>query len=312
MDAAVAAPTPSEQQQQQQQHADLFLFNDEGMFQVDTNAVIDPLLRPLQETPPSPRRSSITDVHRSPCIPAGGIPMQDQSQQHHQAIRSSSSRSPYLRQYSITSPSLSSPGDTRPPSSCSSAALALAAYPDAAAAAAPAQAKPVDAAATEQSVAKILVLAEEMGFETFDDLAATYYTAPFSERSLPRYAQSASRSRRLRVLLLALHASARGWTGREAQGYREGQRRLLETVCVEELDGVGSSAAGKMTTTTTPQSQRQMRRTRAFITNMIKQLFTEEGAEQLLQQDKQLLKEQVSGPLGTDRRILWWANLPFL
>ncbi|TQV91036.1 hypothetical protein IF1G_10271 [Cordyceps javanica] len=131
-------------------------------------------------------------------------------------------------------------------------------------------------AAAERSIAKILILAEEMGFDSFDDLAATYYTATFSEGSLPRYAQSTSRSRRLRSLLTELHASSRTWVGREARGYYEGQMRLLETVCAEELSGI---AAGE---------QQQVDRTQAFITNMIKQLFTHDDAEQLLEKNKSI------------------------
>ncbi|OAA82023.1 hypothetical protein LEL_01568 [Akanthomyces lecanii RCEF 1005] len=136
-------------------------------------------------------------------------------------------------------------------------------------------------AGAEQSIAKILILAEEMGFDSFDDLAATYYTATFSEGSLPRYAQSTSRSRRLRGLLTELHTSSRSWMGREARGYNDGQMRLLETVCVEELSGI---SAGE---------QHQIHRTQAFITNMIKQLFTHDGAEQRLEKDKDRLREQI-------------------
>lgn len=121
-----------------------------------------------------------------------------------------------------------------------------------------------------------------MGFESFDDLAATYYTATFAEGSLPRYAQSTSRSRRLRGLLNELHTSSRSWMGREARGYNDGQMRLLETVCVEELSGISIG------------EQHQIHRTQAFVTNMIKQLFTHDGAEQRLEKDKDRLREQVS------------------
>lgn len=137
-------------------------------------------------------------------------------------------------------------------------------------------------------------MADEMGFESFDDLAATYYTANFSEGSLPRYAQSASRSRRLCGLLTDLHASAREWVGREARGYHEGQMRLLETVCAEEVSSVcGGRGGGRAEEEAAPQSQRPIHHTQAFVTNMIRQLFTEDGAEKRLGRDKQWLKEQV-------------------
>ncbi|KAJ5863650.1 uncharacterized protein N7529_005566 [Penicillium soppii] len=150
----------------------------------------------------------------------------------------------------------------------------------------------------ENSLAQILGLIDEMGFESFDHLATTYYTASFSEGSLPRYAQSASRSRRLRGLLTDLYTSSKDWVGREAHGYYEGQFQLLETVCVEELGGICVKPQHCLEPPDQCDEQPQqrpkrIRRTQAFITNMIKQLFTDDGAEQLLKQDRQLLKEQV-------------------
>ncbi|KAJ5801828.1 uncharacterized protein N7518_003896 [Penicillium psychrosexuale] len=155
----------------------------------------------------------------------------------------------------------------------------------------------------ERSLAKLLMLTSEMGFESFDHLATTYYTASFSEGSFPRYAQSASRSQRLRGLLTDLYTSSKDWVGKEAHGYYEGQLQLLETVCVKELGGICAKQPQRCLESPDqrgdrqqPQSPKPVRRTQAFIVNMIKQLFTDDGAEQMLKRDRQLLKEQPKGP----------------
>ncbi|KAI1829090.1 hypothetical protein DTO013E5_9786 [Penicillium roqueforti] len=152
----------------------------------------------------------------------------------------------------------------------------------------------------ERSLAKLPMLTSEMGFESFDHLATTYCTASFSEGSFPRYAQSASRSQRLRGLLTDLYISSKDWVGKEAHGYYEGQLQLLETVCTKELGGICAKQPQRCLESPDqrgdrqqPQSPKRVRRTQAFIVNMIKQLFTDDGAEQMLKRDRQLLKEQI-------------------
>ncbi|KAG5933716.1 hypothetical protein E4U53_000892 [Claviceps sorghi] len=268
-----------------QQDPDAFFLNPDIMFQ----PLMDPLLRPVTTHPvvPSPRRYShpgraaMAGVSSSPRAAAQdqvvlSRPAQHQGgaarKRHSIAIASAS---PVSSSSSAGSTGPPPPPPPPPPSSASTVAAAVSGLPDAAA---------------ERRVAKMLIMAEEMGFESFDDLAATYYTARFPEGSLPRYAQSASRSRRLGGLLTDLHASARGWAGREARGYHDGQMRLLETLCADELAGLCARADDDAARTQPPAP---VHRTRAFVTNMIRQLFTEDGAARLLHGDTQLLREQM-------------------
>lgn len=255
----------------QEQQSDLQFLHDEAAFTSSGNFVLEASLTPHPLTP-SPRldpelgqmvRTSSSTLLQRRTLPAAG--------QLCEAIPSptlarDANNGTHMISQPVASPLISPAKSSASTVSATSAANRLG-----------------DAnAGAEQSIAKILILAEEMGFDSFDDLAATYYTATFSEGSLPRYAQSTSRSRRLRGLLTELHTSSRSWMGREARGYSDGQMRLLETVCVEELSGI---SAGE---------QHQIHRTQAFITNMIKQLFTHDGAEQRLEKDKDRLREQVS------------------
>ncbi|KAM3505635.1 hypothetical protein MY10362_002847 [Beauveria mimosiformis] len=275
LDAAAAAPV-----QDSEQPEPLYLLDD-YMVQANDDLLLDPLLSSLDSSPSSTQPSSshgqAVNALPSACLSPPVIGAQKEVEHCEEAIRSNSGET--LRRSSMTSSSISPTGASRP-SSASFTAPDLAEstlnHP-----------KLINLAA-EKSIARILVLAEEMGFESFDDLATTYYTGTFSESSLPRYAQSTSRSRRLRSLLMGIHASSRDWVGREARGYEDGQRQLLETVCIEELNAI---RAGDGQTT---HNQRQCHRTQDFITNMIKQLFTFDRAEQLLEKDRQLLKEQVS------------------
>lgn len=144
--------------------------------------------------------------------------------------------------------------------------------------------QPVTSSIVEQQFVHILNLIEDMGFQSFDSLATAYYTASFSEGSLPRYAQSTSRSRRLRQFLTDLHESSKQWVGREAQGYHEERFRSMEQTCAEELARL-------------PQHSRQSgngeAKKRTFVANTVRQLLMDETTDQLLKRDKQYLREQV-------------------
>ncbi|KAG6002685.1 hypothetical protein E4U21_002837 [Claviceps maximensis] len=304
-----------------------FFLNTDVLFQSDAALLVDPLLRPTPPLPviPSSRRYSTSHPGQAAAVPGvssstygaapapSQSPSQSQSQDHDSTDQTQAvlSRSAFhsgggaaVKRHSIAGSSISSVSSISPinsassagPSPSPSASWPLASSPctisaststltQSSATAVPSP--PSLDLAAERSIARILIMADEMGFESFEELAATYYTARFSEGSLPRYAQSASRSRRLCGLLTDLHASSREWVGREARGYHDGQTRLLETVCVEEFGNVCGSGRG------VEQSQRPIHHTQAFITNMIRQLFTEEGAEKRLDRDTRFLKEQM-------------------
>ncbi|KAG5984044.1 hypothetical protein E4U55_006273 [Claviceps digitariae] len=320
--SASTATSPAQAQGGEVQHPDdaaaaaaSFFLNADVMFQPETALLIDPLLRPITHPVlPSPRRCSTG--HSGQAAIAGvssstHAAAHMQSQDHGpwdpaqaQAVLSPSAfhrgGGAAVKRHSIAASSISSlssigsTGPSSPPSSSSSSMSILAPSSAAAVSSMTRPRPPVPDVTAERSIATILTMADEMGFESFDDLAATYYTATFSEGSLPRYAQSASRSRRLCGLLTELHVSSREWVGREARGYHDAQTRLLETICVEELGGRGGDGgSNEEETQTQPQPQRSIHHTQAFITNMIRQLFTEDGAEKRLGRDKQLLQEQV-------------------
>ncbi|GAB1312555.1 hypothetical protein MFIFM68171_02765 [Madurella fahalii] len=87
----------------------------------------------------------------------------------------------------------------------------------------------------ENRIIHVLNAVEEMGFENLDAVVTAYYTATFAEGSLPHYAQSTSRSRRLRQFLTDLHESSKSWVGREAQGYHDERIAAMEQTYEEEM-----------------------------------------------------------------------------
>ncbi|KAF4450074.1 Basic-leucine zipper (bZIP) transcription factor [Fusarium austroafricanum] len=84
------------------------------------------------------------------------------------------------------------------------------------------------------------------GFQDFDQMILAYYTAQFEENSLPAISQRASRSRRLKLTLRALHERSKTWPKRESQGLYEGLVEMTGQICpfstaslsVQELDRV--------------------------------------------------------------------------
>ncbi|KAI9713350.1 MAG: hypothetical protein M1828_001443 [Chrysothrix sp. TS-e1954] len=85
------------------------------------------------------------------------------------------------------------------------------------------------------------VLLEAMrsaGFEDFDRMAVTYYTAQFDKNSLPAISQTASRARRLKAVLQDLRACSRDWPGRESRGLYEGLMEFATSLCVEDMSRI--------------------------------------------------------------------------
>lgn len=136
----------------------------------------------------------------------------------------------------------------------------------------------------EERISHVLRAAEEMGFESFDIVVTEYYTAKFSEGSLPFYAQSTSRSRRLRQFLTDLHESSKTWTGREAQGYHEERVIAMERSYEEEFERLARKGLCG--------SDSEIKK-RAFVASIVTQLLQDETTNRLWRRDKQYLREQV-------------------
>ncbi|KAI0013865.1 hypothetical protein F4779DRAFT_296327, partial [Xylariaceae sp. FL0662B] len=142
-------------------------------------------------------------------------------------------------------------------------------------------------ASLEDRMCHVLDAAEDMGFRSFDDAITTYYTATFSASSLPKYAQSTSRSRRLRQFLTDLHESSKTWVGREAQGYHEERTEATERVYREELERLAEFRPRNGDTGYADWKKRM------FIADMISQLLRDETSCSLWRRDKRYFQEQV-------------------
>ncbi|UPX18774.1 uncharacterized protein EKO05_0009065 [Ascochyta rabiei] len=138
----------------------------------------------------------------------------------------------------------------------------------------------------EDRIGHVLHAADGMGFENFDVVITDYYTAKFRKGSLPFYAQSASRSRRLRQFLIDLHESSKTWTGKEAQGYHEERVLAMERSYEEEFQQLAETGLC---------SNEVEIRKRAFVGTMINQLFEDETTKDIWKRDRQYLREQVPG-----------------
>lgn len=68
---------------------------------------------------------------------------------------------------------------------------------------------------------RILAVVEEIVFDSFDMMAAQYYSAKFQLNSISQLAQANSRSRDLRQLLQILQKTAMEWNKHETQAYDE-------------------------------------------------------------------------------------------
>ncbi|KAI0505430.1 hypothetical protein F5B22DRAFT_627745, partial [Xylaria bambusicola] len=85
----------------------------------------------------------------------------------------------------------------------------------------------------------IIDLVQSLGFSHFDEMAAAYYTAAFEKESLPAMAQSASRSRRLKPMLMKLQDNSVQWQRWESRGLREGISEAANRTYVAEIEAQG-------------------------------------------------------------------------
>jgi len=132
---------------------------------------------------------------------------------------------------------------------------------------------------------RVLNAVEETGFASFDAVVTAYYTTTFAEGSLPHYAQSTSRSKRLRQFLTDLHENSKTWVGREAQGYHDERIAAMEKRYEEEM--------ARLVQSDTRGSESDVRK-RAFIADTVAQLLQDETTSSLFRRDKQFLREQVT------------------
>ncbi|KAH6613203.1 hypothetical protein C7974DRAFT_77040 [Boeremia exigua] len=88
-----------------------------------------------------------------------------------------------------------------------------------------------------------------MGFRTFDEVIAAYYTELFEPTSPLYKEQRLSRNRRLPQLLNTFHNAAKDWAEWERRGFREQITQGAEEILVEELNSYiarhSFSAAGE-------------------------------------------------------------------
>ncbi|KKZ64325.1 hypothetical protein EMCG_09709 [[Emmonsia] crescens] len=89
--------------------------------------------------------------------------------------------------------------------------------------------------AGERRLERILSVIEEEGYESLDAVAAEYYIGQFPKDSLLASEQFHSRTRRLGRLLHQVHQSSKGWSKKEAAGYRDIVIRAAEELFQEEV-----------------------------------------------------------------------------
>ncbi|KAJ8130652.1 hypothetical protein O1611_g2977 [Lasiodiplodia mahajangana] len=85
----------------------------------------------------------------------------------------------------------------------------------------------------------IIDLVQSLGFKHIDEMAMAYYTASFERESLPAMAQSASRSRRLKPMLLELQRSSVQWSRWESRGLREAISEAAGCTYIAEMEAQG-------------------------------------------------------------------------
>ncbi|KFY93956.1 hypothetical protein V500_03467 [Pseudogymnoascus sp. VKM F-4518 (FW-2643)] len=87
----------------------------------------------------------------------------------------------------------------------------------------------------EARMERIMGVVKEMNFDNMDAMISAYYTSKFKEDTLANWAQSTSRSRRIRKFLTELEQSAQDWSESEVQGYREATVLSAERHYVNEF-----------------------------------------------------------------------------
>ena len=90
-------------------------------------------------------------------------------------------------------------------------------------------------ASLERRLEQVLSASETAGFETVDEMMATYYTADLTEDSASGWAQSRSRKRSLYTFLAKLHENVSAWSSADAQGYYRHMTEATEMLCVNEF-----------------------------------------------------------------------------
>lgn len=148
----------------------------------------------------------------------------------------------------------------------------------------------------EDRFGRILDIVEEAGFDSFDSMAAQYYTAKFRENTTPHCAQSLSRSRHLRRLLASLHDSTKDWSSRETQGYREEIIRSAESIYVEELRRFKQSNVREKSLSTQGAVGGSENNQPAAIAEKTVELSLAKATSSLLKQGSTLLQGSVSLP----------------
>ena len=137
----------------------------------------------------------------------------------------------------------------------------------------------------EQRMERVLDVVEEVGFENMDVAVTEYYTAIFKNDTLPHWAQSTSRRRRLHKFLSELHESAEGWGEGDLQRYNEERMRFAEDRYIHELRRLERSG--------TPGNNIALDR-RALLAGDIRYLFSDDSVSRLVKRDRQSLRERVS------------------
>ncbi len=90
-------------------------------------------------------------------------------------------------------------------------------------------------ASAQERIRYIVDRATAVGFDTFDEAVAAYYTKKFEDTSLLCVDQRLSRNQQLPQLLSTLHNAAKDWSEWERRGFQEQIIQNAEEALVEEL-----------------------------------------------------------------------------
>jgi hypothetical protein len=90
--------------------------------------------------------------------------------------------------------------------------------------------------------AKIFNVMNLTGFETFDEMAIEYYTAPFHESDPVFHAQRRSRCWHLPKFISKLNRSAKTWTAKERRGWSGEIVNTAEALYIQEFQNAGNGS----------------------------------------------------------------------
>ncbi|KAH9985519.1 hypothetical protein F4779DRAFT_318009 [Xylariaceae sp. FL0662B] len=156
----------------------------------------------------------------------------------------------------------------------------------------------------ESQFERVLSVVEEAGFDSIDSMTTAYYTAKFSELSVIRPMQLASRNRRLRTLLSTLQQAHKSWSVRERSAYREEITRGAEDIYSAELrelhkpqiqrqDRRRASVASKASHDSTDGSS-SVEAKRCEIANRLRQTLSYQDIAKFIQKDAVILQDAAS------------------